>query len=136
LAATRTFLDANVLILAFRGTGQIGIKARDIVDDPAREFVGSDVLRLELVPKAHYHGQQAEEQFYQDYFAAAAQYVATSPNLVIDAEVEAEANGLAAIDALHVTAAKRAAAAEFVTAEQSTKPIFRIRGLTVTSIRP
>jgi predicted nucleic acid-binding protein len=136
LAAIRTFLDANVLINAFRGIGQIGQDARDIIDDPNREFVASDMLRLELIPKAHFHQQHTEELFYIDYVATVVQFVLTTPDLVADAELEAEANGLAAVDALHVTAAKRATASEFITAERSTKPVFRVQGITLTSIRP
>jgi len=52
VAGTRTFVDADVLITAFRGTGQVLTRAQNIIDDPDREFVASDILRLELLPKA------------------------------------------------------------------------------------
>lgn len=57
MPTTRTFLDADVLINAFRGVGPVATAAQSIVDDPDREFVTSDILRLELIPKPHYFGR-------------------------------------------------------------------------------
>jgi integrase len=51
VAKTRTFVDADVLINAFRGIGPTASAAQAVVDDPDREFVVSDILRLELLPK-------------------------------------------------------------------------------------
>jgi len=133
VAKTRTFVDADVLIHAFRGTGPVAAASQAVIDDPDRQFVGSDILRLELIPKPHFFGRSAETQFYEDYFAAA---VESSAALVQAAEAEARGNGLAAADALHVTAAKSAAADEFVTAEKPTSAIFRVTGLKVISLRP
>lgn len=133
---TRTFLDANVLITAFRGTGQLASDARAVLNDTDREFVASDVLRLELVPKAHYNKQILEEQFYEAYLSSVVEFVETTPQLVQSAEAEAKAAGLAAGDALHITAAKSAGVEEFVTGEKSTKPLFRVVGIKVTSLLP
>jgi predicted nucleic acid-binding protein len=135
VAKTRTFLDADVLINAFRGIGTVAVAAQAIVDDPDREFVASDILRLELIPKPHFFGRAAEEQFYEDFFAAAAECVNTTPAIVRAAEIEAKAFGLAAADAMHVAAAKATSVAEFVTAEKPTSAVFRTSGLLVTSLR-
>jgi predicted nucleic acid-binding protein len=43
--------------------------------------------------------------------------------------------GLAAADALHVAAAKDAGVEEFITAEKTTSPLFRVIGISITSIR-
>lgn len=51
MAAIRTFLDAGVLIAAYRDLGPIGTKARDLLSEPDREWVSSDIIRLELLPK-------------------------------------------------------------------------------------
>lgn len=136
MAKTRTFVDADVLIHAFRGTGPVAAASQAIIDDPDREFVGSDILRLELIPKPHFFGRSVETQFYEDYFAAAVETVESSAALVQAAEAEARGNGLAAADALHVTAAKSAGTDEFVTAEKPTSAIFRVTGLKVISLRP
>jgi predicted nucleic acid-binding protein len=43
--------------------------------------------------------------------------------------------GLAAVDALHVAAAIRQGVQEFITSEFPGKPLFRVSGLTVTSLQ-
>ena len=134
MARTRTFLDANVLIHAFRGTGQLTRDAQDVIDDDTRDFVVSDILRLELIPKSHFNRQFAEEQFYKDYFSAAVTVIQTTPELVQDAETEAKSNGLSAADALHITAAKQGRVDEFITTEKSTKPLFRVQGMVIQSL--
>lgn len=136
MAKTRTFVDADVLINAFRGMGTVAAAAQAIIDDPDREFVASDVLRLELLPKPHVFGRAAEEQFYEDFFAAAVECVEITAKLTQVAETEAKASGLAAADALHVAAAKAAKVNEFVTAEKATSALFRVSGLSVNSLRP
>jgi hypothetical protein len=50
------------------------------------------------------------------------------------AEELARQHGLAAVDALHLAAAIRQGAEEFITAEKPGKPMFRVRGITVKSI--
>ena len=108
-------------------------KARRLIDDPGREFVASDILRLELLPKAHYHGRELEEQFYEEFFAAAV-VVVTAPSLVEEAESLARNFGLSAADALHVAAAIQAGATQLITAEKPTKPLFRVTGIAVISL--
>ena len=49
MAKTRTFVDADVLINAIGGIGTVAVAAQAIMDDPDREFVSSDILRLELL---------------------------------------------------------------------------------------
>jgi len=46
----------------------------------------------------------------------------------------ARQHGIAAVDALHLAAAIRQGATEFITAEKPGKPIFRVSGITVKSI--
>ena len=133
MPAIRTFLDAGILITAFRGSGDAALVAQNLVDDPGRAFIASDVLRLELIPKSAYHGHFLERQFYEAYFAAA-EVVETTPALVQSAEREATSCGLSAADALHVAAAIAAGAAELVTTEGQTKPLHRVMKLPVKSL--
>ena len=93
-------------------------------------------MRLELLPKPICYGNDVEREFYETFFASVQHVVRASPELVEEAQREAEAVGLSALDALHIAAAKRAACDEFVTAEKPTKPLFRVAGITVTTIRP
>ncbi len=130
-----TFVDASVLIEAFRGEGPAARRALDVLDDPSREFAASDFLRLEVVPKAEYEKRHPELGFYQDFFDAVTQWAAPRANLVDAAFAVATRHGLAAMDALHLAAAEACGASEFVTGENPTKPMFRVRSIRMRSIR-
>lgn len=131
---TRTFLDAGVLIAAIRGTPDIAARAMELINDPERLFVSSDFVQLEVLPKAVYFGQVAEASFYRAYFASVTEMVPVSQALVSQASDQAQRAGLAAMDALHVAAARAGEAAEFITVERPGKPLFRAEGLTVRSL--
>lgn len=64
----RTYLDSGVLIAAIRGVEPIAQKALEILDDPDREFVSSMFVKLEVLPKAVYHKQTIEQEFYTTFF--------------------------------------------------------------------
>ncbi len=130
-----TFVDASLLIAAARGRDDISDRALAILDDPRRSFVTSDFVRLEVLPKAIFHRQREETRFYLAFFAGV-RSVRSAATLVSLAQTEAEHAGLSAVDALHVAAAKKAKCQELVTAEKPGKPLFRVRGLTVITIRP
>lgn len=136
MAKTRTFIDAGVLIAAARGTHELAERALEVLDDPGRDYVTSDFVRLEVLPKAVFNRQDAEAEFYRTFFDSARRTIKSSGTLVAEAQTEAETAGLSAIDALHIAAAKRAGCAEFVTTEKPTQPLFSVSDLTVTSIRP
>ncbi len=50
------------------------------------------------------------------------------------AYTEACTAGLAALDAFHIVAARAGGATEFITTERSTSPLFRVSGLTITTL--
>ena len=132
----RTFVDAGVLIAAARGSDKLSHVAMAVLDDPNREFVASEFVSLEVLPKAQYHHNAAEVAFYRTFLATTAENVRASEALVADAHAQAAAAGLAAMDALHVAAARQAGAAELVTSERPDKPMFRVTNPRVCSIRP
>jgi predicted nucleic acid-binding protein len=131
---TRTFLDAGVLIAAARGRGIIAVRAHTILDDPGRNFVASDYLRMEVLPKALYHRQNAEVLLYERFFSRAVQIVPPSVSLMMQAYTEAHTFGLAALDAFHIAAAKFSGAEEFITTERPTTPLFRVTGIIIKTI--
>jgi hypothetical protein len=120
----KTFVDASVLITAARGAGEQALKAISLLDDPDRQFVDSDFLELEVLPKAVYTRRSAEADFYRAYFAAVAER-ADVAGLVKQAIDEACKSGLSAVDALHIVAAATLGAEELVSAEKPNKPIYR-----------
>lgn len=67
----RTYVDACVLISAFRGDEPSASAALAVLGDPARVFVVSDYLRLETLPKPTFHKNDAEVTFYSAFFHAA-----------------------------------------------------------------
>jgi hypothetical protein len=105
------------------------------LDDPDRTFVSSDYVRLEVLPKAVYHGNDEEVEHYRAFFENVAHWTQPSPDLARRALDLACQFGIGARNALHVAAAEREGAEELVTSERQTKPLFRVTMLQVTSIR-
>ena len=128
-----TFIDAGVLIAAARGTGIKALTAFSVLDDPVREFASSVFVQLEVLPKAAYNKQRAEENFYKSFFAAVTSW-ADPADTIRDSLDVASTYGLSALDGLHVTAALGLRADELVTTEGTTKPIHRAQGIKIISI--
>jgi predicted nucleic acid-binding protein len=130
----RTYLDAGVLIAAARGKAPLATKALDILDDPNRQFVSSVFLKLEVLPKAVYHKNTSEVEFYEAVFDAVTDWAESTDEIIERGCKEALASGLAALDALHVAAAVILRADELVTTEKSDKPIHRTAAVKVVSL--
>jgi predicted nucleic acid-binding protein len=128
----RTFLDSGVLLTAWRGNDAEAALA--VMEDPRREFCTSQLVKLELLPKPQFFKQAAEIEFYRTHFRAAKGEEPLSRELGEKAEELAAKHGIAAVDALHLAAAIRQGAEEFITAEKPGKPMFRVRDITVKSI--
>jgi predicted nucleic acid-binding protein len=131
---TRTFLDAGVLIAAARGQGVIDARAYAVLDDPARQFITSEYVRMEVLPKALYHRQRQEVLLYEQFFSSVSQIVPSSASLTMQAYTEACTFGLSALDAFHIAAAKFSGTEEFITTERPTSPLFRVTGLVIKTI--
>jgi predicted nucleic acid-binding protein len=132
----RTYLDSGVLIAAARGNHDVSTPALDVLSDPARIFVSSAFVRLEVLPKPRYLQRRMESEFYETFFAAVSDWASPSEALVEMAFGYAATYGLAALDALHVAAALSLHAEELVTTEQEGKPIHRVTGIRVISLKP
>jgi predicted nucleic acid-binding protein len=76
----RIYIDANVLIAAFKGEEQIAQRALSVLDDPNSKLVISDYLRLEVLPKPTFHRRQEEIFFMQEIFGGADENIDTSPS--------------------------------------------------------
>lgn len=106
-----------------------------MLNDPRREFVSSPFVRLEVLPKAQYHKQQNEAQFYDAFFASVQHWEMNCDQIVADAENVSRQFGLSAMDGVHIAAALMAGAAKFVTAERPTSPFSRVTGIMVVTVR-
>ena len=134
--AVRTYIDSCVLIAALRGEEEIASIALSFLYDPLREYVTSDYLKIELLPKCTFYRNDAEKEFYEEFFKTSAAHVPNSDELLALALDEGGKTGISGIDAIHVACAVVAEAKELITAEKLTKPIHKATGVTVISIRP
>jgi predicted nucleic acid-binding protein len=130
----KTFLDAGVLLTAWKGNSPRSVAAKIVLEDGAREFFTSDAVKLELLPKPAFEKRRAEVEFYNAHFSDAEDSEPFSAELGRDALALAKKFGLAAMDALHLASAIRQGADEFITSELPGKPIFRVTGIKVVSL--
>jgi predicted nucleic acid-binding protein len=86
------------------------------------------------LPKPVFDKRPVERAFYQAHFDEAVVTQALDEQLGIAAQKLAEKYGLAAVDALHLSAALRSGAEEFYTSERPGKPMFRVKELRVISL--
>jgi predicted nucleic acid-binding protein len=100
-----TYIDSGVLLSATDGVGRIAEKALEILGDSQREFASSEFVKLEVSPKAIYHKQTKEAQFYEEFFSDVTYWASDLTYIVQEAYQIAAQYGLAAMDALHVAAA-------------------------------
>ena len=134
MAKTRAYIDASLLIAAWRGRDEVGIKAMAVLDDPGRALVLSDAVWLEVMPKPLYQKEPLESRFYLAVFAQA-ERVAWQIDALYQAHALAQRYGIAALDAIHIAMAISAGADEFVSAEKPSKPLFRVTEILTRSIR-
>ena len=74
---TRTYVDSGVLIATARGSGLLGERAIAVItDNVSREFVSSDYVKSETLPKPTFFGRRAEVRFYEAFFSTATIWVA------------------------------------------------------------
>lgn len=134
--AVRTYIDTGVLICALRGEKDMADYALSFLYDPLREYITSDYVKLELLPKCIFYQNQEEQQFYEAFFESNSIQVPCNEELLVFAIEEGGRTGISGIDALHVACALVAEASELITAERATKPIHRAVGVNVISINP
>jgi len=130
----RTYLDANVLIAAWNGDAESRGWARAVLDDPERQLLTSDFVRLEVLPKPGHDRRTIEIAFMQAILSVAEDIPVTGA-LVQDALVLAGRHDLSALDALHLAAAAVGAAEEVVTFKGPEKPMCRQTEVNVVSLR-
>ena len=128
---TITFIDSGVLITASRGIEELSERAIAILESADREFASSEFIKLEVLPKAVYHRQNNEVEFYNTFFDAVTYWANDSNCIIQDSHNIACRYGLAAMDALHIAAAISVGAEEFVTTEKPTKPMYRVTDIKI-----
>jgi len=132
--AILTFLDANVLIAAYRGDPAKREPSLAILNDRARFFIASPFLYMETMPMPVYHRNTREIDFYRTYFDSVHIWISDVESIVEIARVECERCGIAAMDTMHVAAAYLARAEVLLTLEAIRKPIHRTSLVRVVSV--
>lgn len=132
----RTYIDVGVLIAVMRGSPEQADRALAFLNDPLRDYITSDYVKVELLPKCRFHKNNEEEQFYEEFFKRSTVHVPSSDELLAFAIDEGGRTGISGIDAIHVACAVVGEAVELITAERPTKPIHRANGIIVISINP
>ncbi len=118
-----TYLDTGVILAVVRSEPLTAVRAYDVLNDPAREFVGGAALELELLPSAIYYQRTAAQMFCETFLHSTVFWVEPSKKLFASALDLASAFGLAALDALHAASAIAAGAQELITTEKPTKQL-------------
>ena len=129
-------MDSGVLIFAAKGDTAAAALALPFLQDANREFVTSEYVRLEVLPKPTCFGNQVEVEFYNAFFRLNSRSILTSVALLELAMEEACSTGLNALDAIHIACAVFGGAEEIVTSEKTNKPIHRTQLVRVVSIFP
>ena len=130
----RTYVDSGVLITAARGNTVLSAPALDILSDVTREFVSSEWVKLEVLPKARYFQHRSEVKFYDIFFGRVSIWAPFEPALLTAAMEEATICGLSAVDAIHVVLAALSGCEELITSEKPTSAIHRTARVRIVSI--
>jgi predicted nucleic acid-binding protein len=109
-----TFIDSGVLITASQGTEDLSNRAIKAITSVDREYASSQFIKLEILPKALYHSQSNEVEFYQTFFSAVTYWADDLEKIIDNSFKIASEYGLAAMDALHIAAAISVEAEEFI----------------------
>lgn len=133
---TRTYVCSGVLITAARGDAALSTPAIEVLSDASREFVSSEWVRLEVLPKARYFNRQSEVRFYDLFFGQVSIWAPFEPGLLTMAMEEATRSGLSAVDAIHIVLAATSGCDELVTSEKLTSAIHRTARMRIISIHP
>ncbi len=126
-----TFFDSGPLIAFATGQADIAQRVWNLMNESHRTFASTALVRLEVLPKALYHGNREEAGIYESFFASVSQMLPLDEALVERALKRAGKLGLSALDCLHLEAAITLGAEEFITTEKPTKPLFRETGILV-----
>lgn len=86
------------------------------------------------MPKAIFNQQQDEIEFYETFFKAVKYWATDLDQIIKNAQKNSGNYGLAAMDAMHIAAALQIQADRFITTEKPTKPMHRVKEITIISI--
>ena len=128
-----TYIDACLLMAAFKEKDARNVQALSIIKDKRRTFLVSDALWMEVMPSALRNKRAGEIAFYEDFFSTA-QHIPMSDAIMRRARSLSARYFIDAMDAIHVAYALEAGADQFISAENSTRPMFAVQEMPVLTI--
>ena len=128
-----TYVDACLLIVAFRKDDQRSAQANEVLEDRRRTFLASDALWMEVMPAPLRNKQQEEVAFYERFFARA-RHLPMTDAVMRRARALAARYFLDAMDAIHIAHALHAGADQFISAENATRRMFQVQEMPVLTI--
>ncbi len=132
----RIFLDANVLLYAFKGKEPLAGKCAEILKMRGIVFLSSEFLKLALLPIPQAFNREKEQHFLETFFRETQDVAIDVERIVDKAHALASKYGLGAMDALHISAAVLGNAKKFYTMEKPTKPLCQVTEVKVISLYP
>lgn len=124
----KTYADAGIYFRAWRHpVAARRLKALRLLTERTIEV--SVWLQLEVLAKPTAFRNSAEVEFFRTWFPSTP--LPVPPEVIASAWKLASRHGVSAVDALHLASALAAGCLEFVTLEDTAKPMFGIRGLSV-----
>ena len=128
-----TYTDACLLMAAFKQDDERNPRAVSIIEDKRRRFIVSDALWLEIMPAPLRNKRSNEVAFYENFFTRA-RHIPMTDAIMRRARDLAGRYFLDAMDAIHIAYALQAGADQFISAENSTKPMFAVQEMPVLTI--
>ncbi len=129
----RTYVDVGIIIAVMRHKDPARrLAALEILTDPARTLIFSNVHRLELIPQAIKLRDKRQVTDINEIVASGEWYEIS--DATFNAAISIMANvtdTLTAADALHITIALESGCDEFITTEDTRKPLYQVRGIQV-----
>jgi hypothetical protein len=116
---------------AVRGEGENARKAADLLNESDRVFLSSILVKAETIAKPIYLRDELQVELYEALFSEISEWIPVDSSLVLQAYSRMCEDGLGTVDSMHIEAAVRANADEFVTVEKPEKSIYRAKGIVV-----
>jgi predicted nucleic acid-binding protein len=121
-----TYMDSGILIaLTTQNPPRRASQVANLLGDPNRTFVSSDVLKIEVFPKPTFFRETFSILLLKNFFSICVKHIEISQDLYQKAYAEACKGGLSGMDALHIVSAHEAGAVELITTEKPTKAMYQ-----------
>lgn len=136
MSLIKTYLDTGIYIIPLRNKNPLATaRALQLINSPHRARVTSDVLRLELLPNSLRRHDLKQINQINGWINQAPEFIRlddTIINLAI-AEQAAVKDTLGIADLLHITIAKQAGCADFITTELPGSPLYQFAGINIVT---